>query len=174
MVGGLLATTWTGLTKPLGATLSFERKTETVPTMLPILSASPIGAHTFHWYPLTINEGGWKPLYPSHVSPSLPPSHSQSSQLSEMLAALSPADRPCYANFFTPEICSEQLPLSCQNKDQPQPPREKGGGGGWMLEYWELLHSLDCSISQMSPIEAICWWEMFIFVQIYRINSNFK
>ena len=59
-----------------------------------------------------------------------PPSHSQSSQLSEMLAALSPADRPCYANFFTPEICSEQLPLSCQNKDQPQPSREKGGGGG--------------------------------------------
>ena len=36
MVGGLVAPPWTGLTKPLGATLSFERKTETVPTMLPI------------------------------------------------------------------------------------------------------------------------------------------
>ena len=54
-----------------------------------------------------------------HMSPPPPlPSHSQSSQLSEMLAALSPADRPCYANFFTPEICSEQLRLSCQNKER--------------------------------------------------------
>ena len=127
-------------------------------------------------------------MYPitSHVPPP-PPAHSQSSQLSEMLAVPRPASLPCYANFFTPEICSEQLPRSRQNKDhqsdrpQPGPSRARKvvlvvAECCWNIMgiHTEMLHSLDCSISQMSPIEAICWWEMFIFVQIYRINSNFK
>ena len=70
------------------------------------------------WYPLTINEGGWNPLYPSHVSPPPQPIFSIEWNAGCCSQLSSSVSRPCYANFFTPEICSEQLRLSCQNKER--------------------------------------------------------